>query len=316
MIEWQLTDSLLPVLAIPRKGQPSSTDLQMWLMATKDEVLKYLSAHGAILFRGFRIRLAKEFQDIASIFCDGFSDYVGGNSPRTKVTSHVFTSTEYANDQRISMHNEASYLKQMPKTILFFCQQPAASGGETPLADCRLVLDHLEPLLRSRFEQKGVLYVNNMHAGGGLGRSWMDAFGTTDRHEVERLLHKDGYKYEWQSDGGLRTFASAPGILCHPKTLEDVWINQAEQWHPSSLDKNFREQLLSLIREDELPHNSYFGDGSPLDEEELDKIRTAMDSEERIFHWQKGDVLLCDNYLVMHGRKPYSGDRKILVAMG
>jgi alpha-ketoglutarate-dependent taurine dioxygenase len=29
-----------------------------------------------------------------------------------------------------------------------------------------------------------------------------------------------------------------------------------------------------------------------------------------------GDVLLCDNFLVMHGRQPFSGDRKIVVAMG
>jgi alpha-ketoglutarate-dependent taurine dioxygenase len=41
-----------------------------------------------------------------------------------------------------------------------------------------------------------------------------------------------------------------------------------------------------------------------------------MAAEERTFDWQKGDVLLCDNYLVMHGRQPYSGHRQIVVAMG
>jgi hypothetical protein len=144
----------------------------------------------------------------------------------------------------------------------------------------------------------------------------MDVFGTRNRHEVEKRLVADGYEFEWKPGGELRTSTRAPAILRHPRTQEEVWINQAEQWHPSSLDPSFRTQLLSILREDELPHNAFFGDGSPLHEKDLNKIRKAMAAEERVFHWQEGDILVCDNHLVMHGRQPYSGDRKILVAMG
>lgn len=76
------------------------------------------------------------------------------------------------------------------------------------------------------------------------------------------------------------------------------------------------EDLLSILGEEELPHNAFLGDGSPLSKSDLENIRTAMAAEERVFKWQAGDVLLCDNLLVMHGRQPYSGDRKILVSMG
>lgn len=64
--------------------------------------------------------------------------------------------------------------------------------------------------------------------------------------------------------------------------------------------------MLSIFREDELPHNAFFGDGSPLCEDDLKSIRKAMAEEQRIFEWQRGDVLLCDNKLVMHGRQPFS----------
>lgn len=316
MIDWQLTAATLPIVASPTKPPISSAELYAWLGENKEDVQKHLNIRGAILFRGFGVSSAEQFQEIAGIFCDEFSDYVGGNSPRTKVVSHVFTSTEYAKEARISMHNEASYLKRMPGTILFFCAKPATAGGQTPLADCRRVLDRIDPQLRSRFEQNGILYVNNMHGGAGLGRSWMDVFGTKDRHEVERRLTKDGYEFEWTPGGGLRTSMRAPATLQHPRTLEDSWINQAEQWHPSSLDTAVREQLLSFLSEEDLPHSAFLGDGSPLHEEDLRSIREAMAAEERVFQWQQGDVLLCDNHLVMHGRQPYSGDRKILVAMG
>src|SRR5262249_47966552 len=108
----------------------------------------------------------------------------------------------------------------------------------------------------------------------------------------------------------------APATLQHPITQEEVWINQAEQWHSSSLDSTLLEELLSILSEDELPHNAFLGDGSPLSLQDLKNIRESMAAEERLFEWQAGDVLLCDNLLVMHGRQAYSGDRRVLAAMG
>jgi alpha-ketoglutarate-dependent taurine dioxygenase len=33
------------------------------------------------------------------------------------------------------------------------------------------------------------------------------------------------------------------------------------------------------------------------------------------FTWGKGDVLLCDNQRTAHGRRPFKGDRLVMVAM-
>jgi Probable taurine catabolism dioxygenase len=316
MIEWKSDPNALPLVGIAREQPSSGRQLQAWLLANKDQVHQFLCIHGALLFRGFGVASAEEFQDIASIFCDELGDYVGGNSPRTRVASHVFTSTEYPKEERISMHNEASYLKHMPGKILFFCLKPATAGGQTPLADCRRVLNHIDLQVRRRFDRSGVQYVNNLHGGSGLGKSWMEAFCAKDRREVERRLEADGHAFEWRPNGSLRVRMRAPARLRHPTTQEDVWINQAEQWHSSNLESDLLEDLLSILREDELPHNAFFGDGSPMSAQDLENIRAAMAAEERIFEWQAGDVLLCDNLLVMHGRQPYSGDRRVLATMG
>jgi len=47
--------------------------------------------------------------------------------------------------------------------------------------------------------------------------------------------------------------------------------------------------------------------------EELDRLywKTA-----KAFPWQNGDIIMLDNMLVAHARKPFTGARKIVVAMG
>ena len=166
-----------------------------------------------------------------------------------------------------------------------------------------------------RFESAGVRYITNLHGGNGLGKSWMDVFRTKDRGEVETRLQADGYRFEWKRNGGLRTELTAAATLTHPVTSEAAWVNQAEQWHPSSLGPDVRKQLLSVVPEADLPHNASLGDGAPLRDDDLQCIRDAMAAEVRMFDWEEGDVLLCDNILVMHGRKPFSGARQVYVAM-
>src|SRR5262245_13782579 len=193
MIEWNSDAAALPLVGVAQEQPASARQLKDWLTSNKAQVDQLLQTHGALLFRGFGVDSAEEFQDIAAIFCHEFGSYVGGNSPRTRVSSHVFTSTEYPKEEPISMHNEASYLKRMPGHILFFCHQPATQGGQTPIADCRRVLNRIDPDVRSRFDRNGVLYVNNLHGGAGLGKSWMETYRTKDPREVEGYLEDNGH---------------------------------------------------------------------------------------------------------------------------
>ena len=57
------------------------------------------------------------------------------------------------------------------------------------------------------------------------------------------------------------------------------------------------------------------GDGTLLDDAAV-AVAIRL-SEELAFDvpWQAGDVALLDNYVVMHGRRPFTGTRKILAAM-
>ena len=60
-----------------------------------------------------------------------------------------------------------------------------------------------------------------------------------------------------------------------------------------------------------------FGDGSAIPKEGLERIAELSKSFTFDLMWQDGDVVLLDNKITMHGRRPYSGERKrqVLVAL-
>lgn len=94
-----------------------------------------------------------------------------------------------------------------------------------------------------------------------------------------------------------------------------VWFNHAVFFHVSTLKPTIRKALLAEFSEEELPHNTYYGDGSPIEPDVLDEIRTAYQQEAVIFPWQVGDILMLDNMLTAHGRQPFLGRRKVVVGM-
>ena len=64
-----------------------------------------------------------------------------------------------------------------------------------------------------------------------------------------------------------------------------------------------------------LGNHVVFGDGGEIDVADLEIIRAVNRSQEILFSWQAGDVMIIDNRLAMHGRKPYTGPRRVLVAI-
>ena len=310
----------LPLLVEPEDTSPkgrSVSSLVESISTSRTLVESWLYKHGAVLFRGFSIDTIEEFDAVVRGVQPRLLDYIEGDSPRTKISEKIYTSTEYPETYQISLHNELSYAHQWPSKIFFYCAVPPAQGGETPIVDCREVLQSLDSQLRERFISNKVRYVSNMHGSDRMGKSWQDTFETTDKSKVEEYLTAGGIDFNWDDEGGLHTSQVREAVVTHPVTGEQVWFNQAEQWHPSMLDQKNRRAMAALgIKEENLPHYASFADGSSLDEEELKQIRTVMREQAVYFPWQKSDLLVLDNVLVAHGRNSFKGPRKILVAMG
>jgi alpha-ketoglutarate-dependent taurine dioxygenase len=294
-------------------GDPAS--LVAWAKAGREWLRAARLRHGALLFRGFGFREPAEFQEFVAVFAD-LQTYQGGASRRSKVEGLVYTSTDAAAHYEIAQHHESAYTPAMPAIIGFFCTTPPAAGGETPLADARRVTAGLPAELRERFQAKGLRYVNNLPERFGFGKSWQAQFESEDRAEVETRLRDGGYEWTWKPDGGLRTELRCEALLPHPETGELLWVNQADHWHPSGLHGDTRAKLAKVMGEADFPMSVTHGDGSPVAEDDLAVVRSVVRSETVQFPWERGDVLICDNFLVSHGRRSFTGDRRVYVALG
>ncbi len=288
-------------------------NLASWAGAQRELLDRLLLAHGGLLFRGFPVQGLEPFRDLARAVSGQLLDYKERAAPRREVAGSVYTSTEFPADQSIPMHHEMSYSHNWPAKIWFYCAEPPAAGGRTPVADDRRVLSRIDPAVRRRFSDKKLMLVRNY--GEGVDLTWQEAFQTTDRAQVEEYCRQARMSCEWKGADRLRTRTIRPATVVHPRTGDTIWFNHAHMFHVSNLEPAVRGALLAEFRDDELPRNAFYGDGTPIEASVLDEIRGIYDEVAVRFDWQRGDVLMLDNFLASHGREPFTGPRQILVAM-
>ncbi|TMR20499.1 hypothetical protein ETD86_18705 [Nonomuraea turkmeniaca] len=288
-------------------------DLVGWLDELgPDKLTDLLTERMALVFRDFRVS-PEAIEPVLDRLVPSRLPYVHGNSPRTKVRGNLYTSTEYPQQYTISMHNELSYAHRWPARLAFYCEKAAEQGGATPVLDGELWLSSLDAEVREAFSG-GIRYVQNLHDGYGFGKSWQDTFETGDRAAVEEFLKDSQAEWEWGPDG-LRVIQLRAATVRHPVTGTEVWFNQADQWHPAGLGDQTSADLYEILSPEEFPQYVTFADGTAIPDAYVEQIlnrglECAVDVD-----WRTGDVLLIDNVLVAHGRRPFEGTRRVLVAM-
>lgn len=288
-------------------------DLGSWASNNSEWIETNLLQYGGLVFRNFMLRDNFDLESFIQSIAGNLIEYSYRSTPRSQVKGKIYTSTEYPPEQSIPLHNEMAYSLNWPMKIWFFCVKAAEQGGETPIADSRKVFQRIDPKIKEQFIEKKVLYVRNY--GEGLDLQWENVFQTSDKSEVETYCHQAGIDFEWKDENRLSTRQVCQAVATHPKTGDDVWFNQAHLFHVSSLKPEVRESLLSMFREEDLPRNAFYGDGSKIEASVLEEINEIYQQETVTFPWQDGDILMLDNMLVAHGRKPFIGSRKVLVGM-
>lgn len=307
---------LHPEQTLPLVLQPTmhGVNLAQWAANNREYLQEELLKHGAILFKNFSIDTAEKFEAFArSIACDGelFDEY--GDLPRDNPGAKVYSSTPYPADKSILFHNESSHTHRWPMKQLFYCVKASEEGGATPILDCRKAYQMIDAAIINRMAEKRLMYVRNFVEG--LDVSWQQFFQTSKKESVEAYCRKANIDFEWKSENRLTTRQVCQAVAKHPQTGDMLFFNQIQLHHTSCLDPDVKASMMSMFREEDLPRNVYYGDGTPIEDSVVAEISNVYDQIAVRFSWQAGDVILLDNMMTAHARDPFVGPRKILVAM-
>jgi alpha-ketoglutarate-dependent taurine dioxygenase len=324
-----ITKEKLPLVIEPRKPGMSQQEFLDMLEQDSNYFKKNIKSYGGILFRGFSLHNEDDFAAaLQQLNLGGFLDYIGGDSPRTKIKEGIYTSTEAPPSYRIPLHNELSFVKHFPKFICFFCQKPSPVGGATILGDARQIFKSVNKDVKERFIKKGLKYVSAYYHKSQLmefinklqrsHKSWIQVFETDSRDEVARKCSENEFELVWNKNEWVQISQVRPASISHHETGDKIWFNQAHLY-------DFNPRLLGwwryvgakmfYFRKYTKLHEIYFADGTKIPRSDMYHIMDVLDANTISFPWQKGDLLVLDNVLAMHGRAAFSGKRRILTAM-
>lgn len=307
-----INDQALPLVVTP-KGRLD--DPVGWAHAHRDALHALLLRHRGMLFRGLDIDCIAQFRDFMTTVTPRMLDAHEAPTPRRKLAQNVFTSTEYPPQETIALHNEMSYAARWPDYLWFYCDLPPAQGGETPIASSSLLYERVPAEIRQAFEERGLTYRRTYHQRGDL-LDWSTVFGLSEPAQVEAYCRDNDLGFEWGPQGRLVTQRRRDAVLRHEVTGSMNWFNQAHIFHSTNMPEEVRAVLLrDGTAAEDLPYDTLYGDGQPIPDDHLNEVREVHADCEIAFTWQHGDVMWLDNIAAAHGRRPFAGPRRILVAM-
>ena len=306
---------VFPLLYLAGREVPNDGLSQVcaWVETNRQELSEQLSAHGAILLRGFGINSDQDFDQLIQAFAWPNFTYADSlsNAVRRNRTERVFTANEAPADVSIFLHHEMAQTPVYPSRLLFYCEQAADAGGATPICRSDILLNHLRqraPSFVATCLAKGVRYSQTMplhdDLDSGQGRSWGSTLTAQTQTEAEAKLTKLGYTWVWQVDQSLSVTTPVLPAIRELADGRSVFFNQLIAAFCGWKDaRNSGEKSIS------------FGDGAAIQYSDMTIAIELADELSFDIPWQAGDVALVDNFLVMHGRRPFQGTRKVLASL-
>ncbi|MBM81957.1 MAG: SyrP protein [Planctomycetaceae bacterium] len=299
-------------LAMCCKSPATLNEATAWITENLETHNEKLERSGAVLFRGFPLQTADDFDAFIGAFGYPNFPYADSlsNAVRVNRTERVFTANEAPASVTICLHHEMAQTPIFPSKLFFFCEQPATVGGATPLCRSDALLRKLEdkfPSFVANCRAKGLRYTNVMpradDPNSGMGRSWQSTLSVSDRSAAESRLQELGYSFEWQDDDCLK--ATTPVLPAIRSTGgREAFFNQLiAAFHGWKDHRNDPSKAVT------------FADGEPLDTTAMTAATELADELAFDIPWQAGDVALIDNRLVMHGRRTFQGTRKVLASL-
>jgi len=320
--EWQAKYKAEDDVTCPVEVFASAADNaegEAYFVRRREELMEMLDKHGTIWFRGFDLMKDPEgfrefWENLAlnpcldPIHSSGLRKFLAKKDAIYEEVNKQALAKHY-----IGLHNEATH-KKTATTGAFVCFKPATvSGGEFMIADGEKIFRDMDPeILQTLLDREVRISVSNLDldvlnlAPGATKEQAMDKVRDMVAESVAPKFDMD-LDMIWGTDGKeMRLQAienSQKPVNRHPKTGRPVWFCNIHN-HARFL----RDRRPCSVPEVGMT-DVYFGDLSIIPGEMLNEINRVCEKNIVRVPMQPGDVLLCDNYRVLHGRDVFQGDR-------
>ena len=242
-----------PLVLVCEVGALDLADTVAWISKQRRSLLDEADACGTVLFRGFPLATADDFDRfIAAFDLPNFPyDESLSNAVRLNRTPRVFTANKAPPAISIFLHHEMAQTPIHPSRLFFFCEQPAESGGATPICRSDIVWQRLvqaAPDFARDCETKGLRYSNVMPCENdltsGMGRSWQSTLRVSTRPEAEARLAALHYEWQWLDDGCLRATTPTLPAVRRPGRWPQI-VLQSTHRRLSGLERSAQRSLQS-----------------------------------------------------------------------
>lgn len=298
-------------------------DLEDWAKGVRELIDEKLAEHnGAVLFRN--IPGLKDHQDL-NLFarylklkltegeCSSYTRNMQARSMQSKAVSQfVRTASDEPPAYTIEPHFEY-HTAAFPKKLMLFCEKPAPVGGEWIVGDGRNILADLDPAVVQKFADLQVIYRVFYESKSDDNRytNWQTNVAPT-KEAVAEYMEGKGYEWSWGEDDSLTYWKKINPIQPHPSTGEMCFFQQIHAHHKTFYTNHpwFAENPVPDAR---WPVHVTYGDGSEIEPEVIRHLRETSWKHCVTVAPQEGDLLIVDNYLAMHGRMGFEGERNVFV---
>jgi alpha-ketoglutarate-dependent taurine dioxygenase len=298
-----------------------------WFRDQAEAIERALVKHGTILLRGFAFTSSHAFDEALQDYASLPGGYAGGASPRAAILGRVYEATSAASDIPIVPHQEMSYLPRWPRKVAFYCHHAPDVGGETTTAHVPRFEETMDRRFYDAVAERGLIYRRNYRdrdrsedfpaSLDSVHRSWQDSFYSDDPARAEAVIADMGMEHRWEGDGSITAVYRSEGFTTHPLTGGRHWFNQLQTLYftPQNLPSRWDDYVAYYADGRPKPYDICHGDDVEIALDDVIALLPPLEAATVALPWQKGDVMVLDNILAMHGRNPFTGPRDIQVAL-
>lgn len=305
-------------------------DLDNWLSKNQSEISDQLTEQGSVLLRGLQIDSAERLNELVSLFplqnyrFDKSISYVR----QSHRTDRVFVASDALAAAEVPLHHELAQTPFSPDWLFLSCGLIPDAGGATSICRSDLVYQDLlanHPAFLHQCETQGIYYRQKfamvVNEKNSQEQSWPELLEITEIHSsssfgsisesdiqalktrAEKILHEKGYHWQWHNTS-LEIISPVLPAVRLAKNHQKVFFN-----HILAAYTSWNDDLNSG------PESVFFGDGQAIAAHDIKLLASICHQYTKDIRWQVGDLAILDNYMVMNGRRSFSGKRQIFASL-